>query len=380
MTVLSYQSLKGLIMGAHPMINISGFSDDLLQPASIDCPIGNRAYRMPAASVPRATESIADMLRDLRRYEFDLRDAKEEGGTYLERGVCHIIPLEVELDLSKELYAGFSPKSTAGRNDVFVRVLTDNHSRYDVSKRGYQGKLYLEVTARSPSARVSPGLCLTQMRLKTHEEVLNNAELARLHAEFGILRDVEGNPLPHGALKIQQDSVFLHVDLANQVVGLEALPCPELEVSLAIKDAHDPVEFWNPLRPRKSGAVYLVPEQFYLLRTSEYMIIPPDYCGVMKEYDVASGEFRSHYAGFFDNGFGGKNGTVGVLEVRVRDIPQRFLDGQPVCRFVFEKTDERPEKLYGRDVGSYVERGPSLGKNFKFRHEAWDAKFWKERW
>jgi dCTP deaminase len=343
-----------------------------LQTASIDCPLGRKAYRVSASGLPRAGEPVSALLQE-PLYEWDLKE-----GSLLERGATYIIPLAMDLSLSSGLYGEFSPKSTTGRNDVFVHVLCDGQSRFDIAPRGYSGPLYLEVTPLSYPVQVSPRLSLTQLRVKDEEVHLSNKEIELLHAKHGIVRDGTGTPLPHKALKVQQNGIFLHVDLSTSVVGLESLATPEQKVNLAEKDAHDPKEFWRPVRVSRDGSCVLEPGKFYLLKTKEQVLVPPECCAWMQPYDVASGEFRSHYAGFFDNGFGDKKGTVGVLEVRVHDVPFRIRDGSPICRFVFEKTDEVPELLYGSDLGStYTESGPSLAKNFKDRYRAWDDSYWR---
>jgi len=373
MTVLSHQALKALIMGKKPMIEFGNFSEDLVQSAGIDCPLGRRAYRMRASSVPRRGEIVQDLLSD-SPYDWDLKDE----GSFLEKGISYIIPLDISLSLSEGFYAVFSPKSSVGRNDVFVRVLCDNWNRFDVVSRGYSGPLYVEVTPLSYPVRISPGLSLTQMRIRDEEERLSNTELERLHAEHGIVRDQDGIPLPHRDLEVRQDGVFFHIDLATSVVGFEAIAHPEAELNLAKVDTYNPRDFWRPLWGTERKTCVLSPERFYLLKTRERVIIPPDTCAWMQPYDVAAGEFRSHYAGFFDNGFGGEFGTTGVLEVRVRDVPFRLYDGQPVCHMVFERTDEVPKKLYGKSLGSnYTEGGPSLAKHFRDRYLAWEENYWK---
>jgi dCTP deaminase len=368
-SVLSYQSLKELVLGEGPMVKIPKHHiDELIQPASIDCPLGDVVYRVPCSRVPRDGEPVASILRN----HFFTQQIGE--GFFLEKGHTYVLPLDMELSLGKSLYGEFSPKSTIGRNDVFVRVLVDGHSRFDIAPRGYAGPLWVEATPLSYPVRISPGQSLTQMRIKNCEEPVNNDDLERMHSRYGIVRNEIGMPFLHRNLSIRQNGIFLHADLSNPVVGLEARDCVESVADFRCREAHDPKHFWNPVYSSKERACILSPGKFYLLRTKERVLIPPDYCAYMKPYDVASGEFRSHYAGFFDNGFGGDRGTVGVLEVRVRDIPFMVFDGQPICHFVYERTDETPEFLYG---GNYKESGPSLAKNFKDRYKAWDISYWR---
>ena len=367
--VLSYQSLLDLAQGAVPMIRFpGGINLARFQPASIDCPLGDRAYCLRAATIPRKGELVQDLLKKLCRYDFALQPQ----GSVLERGLCYIIPLNLELALTANFMAVFSPKSSVGRNDVFVRVLSDSGAGYDKTSFGYQGKLYLEVMPLSFAVKVVPGLDLTQMRLRQGLDQLTNHELEMLHAKHGIIRSKTGESLANGRVVIEDDGISFHVDLDREIVGFEARENPAAEVCLDLKDSHDPNQFWIPIPRPENGELILSPGRFYLLTTCERVKIPPEVCAEVVPYDVAAGEFRSHYAGFFDSGFGGQNGTNAVLEVRVRDIPFRLGHGQKICRMLFEPTDQVPEKLYGAEAGShYIVSGPCLAKHYKNSQTVW---------
>ena len=359
--VLSHQSLKKIIGGVSPMIGSTQSLGGNIQPASLDVPLSNRCFRVSVSSLPDHEHSMSDLLKRFTMYEFELRP---EGGL-LERGMIYILPLSVELALSEQFRAIFSPKSTTGRNDVFVRVLTEHGRMFDMTTSKYKGPLYLEATPLSFNLFVYPFESLTQMRVATVNAIrLSNEEIAVLHAEYGIVRDQDGKV---AEAVIADNGLYLHLDLSNQgkTAGYEALQNPEGYVHLGKKEVDQKEEFWRRIRPTPHGDLILHPNSFYLLSTRERIIIPPNVCATMEEYSVSMGEFRSHYAGFFDNGFGGENGTHGVLEFRSRDLPIRFCDRQPICRLVFYKTDEVPNVLYGGGANNYTGTGPKFAKNFK---------------
>ncbi len=358
--VLSYQSLKKVIGGASPMINSYISLDEHLQPASLDLPIGNQCYEVSVSSPPRDGESVESLLDRFSVSKFQLgRD-----GTMLRRGATYVIPLAVDLKLSPEFRAIFSSKSTTGRNGLFARNLSDGNPKLDVTRYGYRGKLYVEVSPLRFNTTVYPGKPLTQMRLASSKSVpLTNEELAVLHSQHGIVRDMNGQPID---AVISDGALYLHLDLMGQCAGYESVLNPDESVHLGQVEVDEREDFWRPLRLKKYGDVVLHPQSFYLFATKERVYIPPEVCAFMEDYSPNLGEFSSHEAGFFDNSFGAGGGTQGVLEVHLGRMPIRFWDNRPVCRMVFYRTDEVPQKLYGVEGGSnYTGAGPRLAKNIK---------------
>lgn len=368
--ILPSQALRALIIGSQPMIVApNGFDiGKQVQPASFDCRLGDVVYCVESSCLPNESETVEDLLARHTRYSFELN--KE---CVLERGVCYVVPLQEGLSLSKDFYATFSPKSSTGRCDVFVRVMTNQCTRYDWTIRGYNGPLYLEIIPLSFSVRVIAGLSLVQMRIQTGDEILSDYELALLHAEYGIVFSNQGELFDNSKVKILRNSLCFHVDLSREIVGFEARSSAIKDIHLHKVDYHDISSFWIPLRRPDNGELILTEGNFYLLTTQERVKIPPICCAEIAAYDVKSGEFRAHYAGFFDNGFGTEVGTVAVLEVRVRDTPRFCIsDGQIICSMVFSKTTEIPDVLYGKETNaSYISSGPSLSKHFKNRQNAW---------
>jgi len=329
-----------------------------IQPASVDCRLGDRVYRMSTAMFPKPGERISEMIEKYSIYDFDLQE-----GSVLEPGACYIIPLKESLNLSRHISAVFSPKSSIGRVDVFVRVLVDGIPSYDVAPYGYKGRSYLEITPMSFMVGVMPGLEMVQMRLRTANFFLSNADLEIINSKQGLVYSPTGETITP---EIKNDSLYFHVDLDREIIGFEAKSNPFQKLDLFRVDNYNPSDFWIPVNRPKNGELVIVPGRFYLLATKERVLIPPSCAAEMIAYDPSSGEFRTHYAGFFDNGFGGERGTHAVLEVRGTSLPFRIYDGQPICRMVFEKTLNIPEKLYGRDLGSnYSSPEPCLSKIFK---------------
>ncbi|MCR4283729.1 MAG: 2'-deoxycytidine 5'-triphosphate deaminase [Parcubacteria group bacterium] len=359
--VLSFQDIKRMISGQNPIIlSDIPFAENQIQPSTIDCRLGNRVYRMSTAMIPRREESIAQLIDKYKLYEFELRE-----GSVLEKGASYIIPLLEKLNLPDELNAIFSPKSSTGRVDVFCRVLVDGNPHYDITESGYSGNLYLEVSPQSFSVGITPGLALVQMRIRQENVFLSDDDLKSLQKSDGIIYNDVGkddNPV------IKNNSTYLHVDLLSDVVGFEAKDNSGKYINLFKKDFYEADDFWIPIKRPKNGELILTPGRFYLLASKERIRIPSSVCAEVEAYDLNFGEFRTHYAGFFDNGFGGDDGTRAVLEVRVHDVPFRICDNQPICRMTFEKTKEVPEMLYGKDLNSnYVSNKPSLSKHFKNR-------------
>ncbi|HYF13387.1 MAG TPA: 2'-deoxycytidine 5'-triphosphate deaminase [Candidatus Paceibacterota bacterium] len=368
--VMPYQHLHDAVFGRVPILrtttNEYPIGEDQVQPASIDFRLGQRAFAMFSAALPHG-ETVQELIEKYKRFGFELREEN-----ILERGRTYLVQLFEECSLPEGVYIQFSPKSSTGRCDVFVRVLSDKYSHYDRTPRGYQGKLYLEITPMSFDVHVKSGLALVQGRFKTpRTRRLEPEELVHLHTKEGIIFNRSGEPLGHSSLNISHGNVYFHADLDRDIVGFAAKGTIAKVLDMREKDKHRTEEFWEPIRRPADGNLILEPGRFYLLATKERVRIPNICCGELLSFDITTGEFRVHYAGFFDNGFGGESGTNGVLEVRVRDVPFRVVDGQPICAMVFEETFEVPSVLYGKN-SHYMKPGPSLSKHFVDRYEAWE--------
>ena len=337
-----------------------------VQPASLDLTLGARAYRLRCSFVPN-TETVAERLEDLAMGSFDLGGE----GAILERNRPYLIPLREGLRLPPGVRARASPKSSTGRLDIFTRTITDRSPRFDDIGAGYHGGLWLEVASRSFAVKVRQGLSLNQLRLAAGTTVVSDAEIAAVHAGEPLLF-LDDRPVPADQMATA-NGVFVSLDLrrrADAVVGYRARKNSEL-VDLSHLGHYEPEAFWEPLVPERGDRLVLEPEEFYLLLSAEAVRVPPGYAAEMTAYDPASGELRSHYAGFFDPGFGfsddqGLKGSRATLEVRAHDVPFMVEHRQPVCTLRFERMRSRPRLLYGEEIGShYQSQQVTLSKHFR---------------
>ena len=327
-----------------------------IQPASLDLRLGKVAYRVRASFLAGKGQSVADRLREFEMHQIDLSD-----GAVLEKGCVYVVPLMEHLALPDYITAVANAKSSTGRLDLLTRTITDGGAEFDRIKPGYNGPLYAEICPRSFSVLVRPGMRLNQIRFRTGQAVLTDAQLTALH---------EHSPLVDGPAVIQ-DGLGFSVDLqlpGSDLVGYRAKPHTGV-IDLDRIGEYDPRDYWEEVRS-SDGRIILDPGAFYILVSREAVQIPPEYAAEMAPYLAMVGEFRVHYAGFFDPGFGhdaaGGAGSRGVLEVRCHEAPFVLEHGQVVGRLVYEKMAEVPNQLYGSGIASnYQGQGLKLSKHFK---------------
>jgi dCTP deaminase len=345
-----------------------------IQPASLDLHLGEFAWALRCSFLPDVESTVSSKVTDVAFERVDLRD-----GATLERDRPYLIPLREELALPPTVRARANPKSSTGRLDVFTRVITDRNHRFDEIRAGYRGKLYLEVVPRSFAIRVREGLALNQLRLTGGDARLDDEQLRTLHQQFPLLY-VDSHPLRETELAIA-DGLFLSVDLragpAERVVGYRAKK-NSLPVDLASLRAYRWTDYWEPVYPEPGSKIVLEPEIFYLLLSAEGVCIPPSYAAEMMAYDPTAGELRTHYAGFFDPGFGydpagDGHGSRAALEVRARDVPFMVEHRQPICKLAFERMAVTPDVIYGEQLGSnYQGQVTMLSKHFREQTAARD--------
>lgn len=333
---------------------------DQIQPASLDLRLGAKAYRVRASFLPGPNSAVEDKLARLSMHEIDLSD-----GAVLETGCVYIVPLLESLALPGEISASANPKSSTGRLDIFTRVMTDFGQEFDKIAPGYNGPLWLEVSPRTFPIVARTGSRLSQIRFRQGHALLDETELLDLHkAETLVASD---NPNVSGG------GIALSIDLAGQ--GPDSLVGYRGKHHTAVIDvdkraAQDVFDFWEPIHNRGSADLILDPDEFYILVSRESVHVPPLFAAEMTPFDPLVGEFRVHYAGFFDPGFGhseaGGAGSRAVLEVRSHEVPFILEHGQIVGRLVYERMLERPEALYGSGMGSnYQAQGLKLSKHFR---------------
>jgi dCTP deaminase len=333
--------------------------EDQIQPASIDLRLGEVAYRVRASFLPGPDSTVAERIDDLKLHEIPLGD-----GAVLETGCVYIVPLLESLALPADIAGAANPKSSTGRLDVFTRVIADATRGFDRIRPGYHGPLYAEISPRTFPVLVREGSRLSQIRFRHGHAVLAGAALAALH---------EQERLVDTAVPDLSDGVPVGVDLrgfgADRFIGYRAKRHTGL-IDVDRRASYDVAEFWEPIRARRDESLILDPDEFYILASREAVQVPPDYAAEMVPFDPLVGEFRVHYAGFFDPGFGyagaGGRGARAVLEVRSREVPFILEHGQIVGRLVYEKMLARPDTLYGEGIGSnYQAQSLKLSKHFR---------------
>ena len=330
--------------------------DAQVQPASLDLRLGNVAYRVRASFLAGRGRRVTDRLSEFEMHRFDLT-----GGAVLEKGCVYLVPLMERLALPGDVQAVANAKSSTGRLDLLTRTIIDGGTEFDRIPPGYDGPLYAEICPRSFSVLVRPGMRLNQIRFRRGDAVLDDDALRALHARV---------PLVDGPAVIEQGLGF-SVDLAlpgDDLVGYRAKPHTGV-IDLDRIGQYDPAEYWEEVRTR-DGRIILDPGAFYILVSRESVHIPPDYAAEMAPYLAMVGEFRVHYAGFFDPGFGhdaaGGAGARGVLEVRCHEAPFVLEHGQVVGRLVYERMSAPPRRLYGAGIASnYQGQGLKLSKHFR---------------
>jgi dCTP deaminase len=349
------------------IISAGGFTvpRENIQPASLDLRLGEVAYRIRCSFLP-GRHSVADRVKD---YVIDELDLHREGAV-LETNRPYLIPLKERLALPAGMAGKANPKSSTGRLDVFTRVITDGSDRFDEVAPGYTGNLYLEVVPLSFAIRVREDLSLNQLRLSVGRPELSDDDLRDFHRRQPLLFR-HGEPVDAGDLAID-DGLFLSLDLRgdrSRRVGYRARDnAPLLDMTRG--GGLDPDAYWEHVRPEGGDRIVLTPQRFYLLMSDESVTIPPNLAAEMMAYDPTSGELRTHYAGFFDPGFGYDEaglfqGSRAALEVRAHDVPFMIEHGQRVCKLTFERMLEEPATLYGRGIGSsYQQQEETLGKHF----------------
>ncbi len=330
--------------------------DDQIQPASLDLRLGRTAYRIRASFLPGDATRVEDKIRAFEMHRIDLSK-----GAVLERGCVYIVPLCERLALPPALSAIANPKSSIGRLDVFTRVIADGTRQFNVIADGYRGPLYAEIAPRTFSILVRRGSRLNQMRLRVGAAA--PVDLRPLHEQVGLVDRALALDGRNGLL-VRLD---LDGDPENGPIGYRARQNGGV-IDVDCIAHYDPLDFWEPIRTR-GGGIILNPDDFHILSTRESITVPPDHAAEMIAYDTQMGEFRVHYAGFFDPGFGhvgtGGHGSRAVLEVRSHDVPFLLEHEQIIGRLRYERLLARPDRVYGPAIGSaYQGQGLALSKQF----------------
>jgi dCTP deaminase len=375
--ILPYQDITRLIT-SHVINASPAIEDRQIQPASLDLRLGRKAYRLISSFLPElsAISSRLDILdfyqSDLVMYEMDLT-----GGAILEKGHVYLVPLLESLKLPKTIRARANPKSTTGRLDVFTRVVTDLNAGFDEIRAGYHGPLFLEVVPRSFAIKVCTGQSLNQIRFVRGNAAVPDRDLLALHRTTPLLYHNDPSRKAVGNRDFRAEhGLFLRIDVkgdersSSRIIGYRAKKNSHV-IDLSKVGHYAAADFWEPLYRHRHDSLLLEPEEFYILASKERIRVPAGYAAEMVAYEAACGELRTHYAGFFDPGFGYGSkgeikGTQVVLEVRPHDVPFLIHDGQTFFKVVYDKMLDKPSQLYGVGLGSsYQQQALTLSKHFK---------------
>lgn len=362
--ILPSQALRQLIEQGRITAAVP-IAEAQIQPASLDLRLGPVAWRMRASFLPGPHSTVRSKVEALAMHEVDLTN-----GAVLERNCVYIVPLLENLALPPGLSATANPKSSTGRLDIFARIITDHGAEFDRIRDGYHGPLYAEVAPHAFSIRVRQGSRLAQLRVRRGAALYSDLALRRLKEVAGVAGTAGHDPAAPGP-DIDNGLPFT-VDVRGQpdspIIGYKARRNTGL-LDVDKINHYDPLDFWEPVRPAAGLGIILDPDDFYILASKEAVVVPPDHAAEMMAYDTLVGEFRVHYAGFFDPGFGyaatGGAGSRAVLEVRSHEVPFLIEDGQIVGRLFYEKLTATPDKLYGTPIGSsYQSQALRLSKQF----------------
>lgn len=362
--VFPSQAIKRMIESGEVQANPAN-----VQPASIDLSLSEEIYRMKGTFLPKRGEKIREVADKEHIYKADLKNPLERNGVYL-------IRLNEKLALSEGKFALASSKSSTGRVDLQTRLLVDGYPRFDIVPSGYDGELWLQVIPKSFLIKLSAGERLNQIRLYNCQARIGWEEMKEVYENNKLLFDKNSNFIKSEE-KISQeggDKLVMNIDLEGEekgsIVGYKNIPKDQV-LDFSKIGGHKAEDFFEPIYAPKDGNLLLEKESFYIFCTKEAIRIPRNFSGEMIAYDISSGEFRSHYAGFFDPGFGyGENGEIkgrrAVLEVRSFDNNFIFRDGQPICQMSFEKLIEPADFVYSEKIGSHYanQSGPKLSKHF----------------
>ncbi len=360
--IVPSQDLRAMVQRKE-IVGIETITDDQFQPASLDLRLGETAYRVRASFLP-GSGSVQDKLDALQMHKMDITS-----GGVLERGCVYIIPLLETLDLKHRMSAMGNPKSSTGRLDVFTRLITDAGAAFDQVREQYNGRLYAEVSPRTFSVLVRKGSRLSQLRIRRGKPPTSDGLLRRLQDQHKLVEI----PADRTSADEVANGVAVRVDLEGRqsggVIGYKARSHSGL-VDIDKVNEYEVLDYWEPVLAPKRGGLILDPTEFYILASQGPVRVPPGFAAEMIAYDTLVGEFRVHYAGFFDPGFGhsdaGGEGSRAVLEVRSYEVPFVIEHGQLVGRLAYERLTSIPTQLYGQGGRSnYQGQGVKLSKHFK---------------
>lgn len=358
--ILPSQELERQVRVTREIIAVEPIEDNQYQPASLDLRLGAVAYRVRASFLPGKDATVEQRLEDLAMHRMDISN-----GGVLERGCVYIVPLLEHLSLRRRTSAMGNPKSSTGRLDIFTRLITDHGTEFDRVREQYKGPLYAEVSPRTFSVLVRKGSRLSQLRIRRGNPLSSDEAMKRLQQKHHVVESISEDQIRNGV----PVSVDLRGDATSRLIGYKARSHAGL-IDIDKVRHYEVLDYWEPVYAPRHGGLILDPADFYVLASLEAVKVPPRYAAEMIAYDTLVGEFRVHYAGFFDPGFGhpeaGGEGSRAVLEVRSYEVPFVIEHGQIVGRLAYERLTAQPVRLYGSGLNSsYQRQGLALSKHFK---------------
>lgn len=361
--VLPSQDIQELISSKKVQAAVP-ISDEQIQPASLDLRVGATAHRVQASFLPGQTSTVEQRIAQLTMGQVDLTSS-----TILEKGCVYIVPLLEEVFLPDTMSAKANPKSTTGRLDIFTRLITDYGVEFERVPAGYKGKLYAEIVPRTFSIRLPAGSRLSQLRFFRGNPVASDTLINELDGRQALVYSQEESPIKAQVDKGLKISVNLRAIEPSEAIAYKAKKNAQV-IDLSKINYYSRDDFWEPKYHVSDKGLILDPGDFYILASKEQIRVPPDYAAEMVPFDPSIGEFRIHYAGFFDPGFGygfsDIKGTRAVLEVRAHEVPFLIEHGQIVARLSYMRLLRPPEKIYGVGIGSsYQKQSLTLSKQFK---------------
>ncbi len=361
--ILPSQAIRELIAKGR-VVGDRAIGEEQIQPASLDLRLGDIAHRVQASFLPGPGCKVETKIKELRMARIDLTSV-----AMFEKGCVYIVPLLEEMDLPRDISGKANPKSTTGRLDVFIRLITDDGVEFERVPPGYKGRLYAEIVSRTFTVAVRAGMRLNQLRFVRGNPVSSDSRIRRLDEEEQLTYKDEDNP---GKARIDRGlgiTVNLEGASPEEIIAYKARKhAPSIELDRI--NYYSPEEFWEVRRSSGGPRLILEPGDFYILASKERVRVPPEFAAEMVPFDPSVGEFRIHYAGFFDPGFGyGSSdikGTRAVLEVRAHEVPFLIEHEQFVGRLTYMPLLAKPEKIYGLQIGSsYQQQALTLSKQFR---------------
>ena len=358
--ILPSQELKHQVNVSKEIFSLEPILENQYQPASLDLRLGAIAYRVRASFLPGKNATVEQKLEEFAMHEMDIT----KGGV-LERGCVYIIPLLEGLELKHRMSAMGNPKSSTGRLDIFTRLITDKGTEFDQVREGYKGMLYAEVSPRTFSVLVRKGSRLSQIRIRRGNPPSSDKGMWDLQKEFQVVSSTLSEDDIRNGVPVSVDVLG---DKSGGLIGYKAKNHAGL-IDIDKIQHYEVLDYWEPVYAPRRGGLVLDPQDFYILASREAVKVPPTHAAEMIAYDTLVGEFRVHYAGFFDPGFGdpvaGGEGSRAVLEVRSYEVPFVIEHGQVVGRLAYERLTAIPDQLYGATNSSYQGQGIKLSKHFK---------------